>query len=669
MDTPARASILLADDEDGIRKVLGITLADLGYTVHQARDGQEALDLFRTTKPAIVLTDIKMPVMDGIELLRAIKAECPDTEVIMITGHGDLDLAVSALKLQASDFINKPINPDALEVSLARAWEKIEIRARMRQYTENLEALVESQAARLVEFERRLAATQVAEGLTSAFRDMSGDLAGETAGEMAGETAGPARFLNGLPCFVTIHGRDLTVASVNPLAQKRLGISPGDPSARVYQKAKGDVGSGDCPAARTLATGEPWRGRETLRCVNGNEVAVMVHTAPIRDQKNEVELILEIAVDVGEIKRLQEELRATQELYRQLFDEAPCAITLIGPDLRIAEANRRFTADFGEPGDRPCHRLYGRDAGPCQDCPVQKTFADGLSHSMETTVEDLEGTARNLVVWTAPVKNASGAIVQVMELATDITQVKRLQEHLAALGLLLASLSHGIKGLLTALDGGMYKVSSGFAKNSPDQVAAGWEVVQSMVGRIKGLVLDILRYAKKRELNCRTVEALSFAAEVAAAVEPKAAQQGVAFERRFDPESGSLEIDPGALSAALVNLLENAVDACTEDKSKPEHRIVFSVFPDLDHVIFRIHDNGGGMSPETLDKLFSLFFSSKGSRGTGLGLFIARQAALQHGGDIWAESEKGRGAIFTISLPRTLSPENRAAMNGGQSQA
>ena len=90
--------ILLVDDEEGIRKVLGISLSDMGYDVVTAENGEEALSLFKKISPSIVLTDIKMPGMDGVTLLRAIKEESPDTEVIMITGHGDMDLAIKSLK-------------------------------------------------------------------------------------------------------------------------------------------------------------------------------------------------------------------------------------------------------------------------------------------------------------------------------------------------------------------------------------------------------------------------------------------------------------------------------------------------------------------------------------------------------------------------------------------
>jgi len=106
------------------------------------------------------------------------------------------------------------------------------------------------------------------------------------------------------------------------------------------------------------------------------------------------------------------------------------------------------------------------------------------------------------------------------------------------------------------------------------------------------------------------------------------------------------------LSAALVNILENAVDACLDDKTKPVHSVSFSARPDASGVFFEIEDNGVGMSADTLSRLFSVFFSTKGSRGTGLGLFIAKKAVDQHGGRIGAVSEPGQGSTFRIWVPR-----------------
>jgi len=170
--------ILLVDDEAGIRKVLGISLADSGYTVFTAENGEEALRRFRELAPPIVLTDIKMPDMDGIELLRRIKAESPDTEVIMFTGHGDMDLAIKSLKYDATDFVTKPINDEVLEIALKRARERIVMRRQLREYTEDLERLVDEKARKLIEAERMAAVGQTVAELSHTIKNIANALKG-----------------------------------------------------------------------------------------------------------------------------------------------------------------------------------------------------------------------------------------------------------------------------------------------------------------------------------------------------------------------------------------------------------------------------------------------------------------------------------------------------------
>ena len=135
-------TILLVDDEPDIRDVLSLSLSDMGYQVYEAENGNEALRIFKEVQPSMVMTDIKMPGMDGVELLQKVKHENPETEVIMITGHGDMDLAIRSLKCEATDFITKPINVDVLELALQRVREKIFTRQKLKEYTENLEQLV-----------------------------------------------------------------------------------------------------------------------------------------------------------------------------------------------------------------------------------------------------------------------------------------------------------------------------------------------------------------------------------------------------------------------------------------------------------------------------------------------------------------------------------------------
>ncbi|MDL1965301.1 MAG: response regulator [Candidatus Desulfofervidus auxilii] len=131
--------LLLIDDEAPVREILGLSLRSEGYEVMTAASGKEGIEIFRRENSPIVLTDIKMPGMDGIEVLKKIKQINPETEVIIITGHGDMDLAIQSLQLEASDFITKPIKDEALAVALKRAKEKLEMKQRLKEYTTNLE--------------------------------------------------------------------------------------------------------------------------------------------------------------------------------------------------------------------------------------------------------------------------------------------------------------------------------------------------------------------------------------------------------------------------------------------------------------------------------------------------------------------------------------------------
>ncbi len=143
--------LLVIDDEASTRDLLKLSLESDGYTVFTAEDGPTGLEIFAKENPAVVLTDIKMPGMDGIEVLKRIKAQNPNSEVIVITGHGEMNLAIKALQLEASDFINKPISDESLAVALKRAEEKIWLRDKLREYTEDLETMLKEASEELVQ--------------------------------------------------------------------------------------------------------------------------------------------------------------------------------------------------------------------------------------------------------------------------------------------------------------------------------------------------------------------------------------------------------------------------------------------------------------------------------------------------------------------------------------
>jgi len=117
--------ILVIDDEKATLSMFRLFLDAYGYSVYTAENATEGLAIFKQEQPRIVLTDIKMPGVDGLAVLQRIKEVAPQTAVIVITGHGDTALAAQAVALDAVDFIHKPIKKEALDAALAKAREKL----------------------------------------------------------------------------------------------------------------------------------------------------------------------------------------------------------------------------------------------------------------------------------------------------------------------------------------------------------------------------------------------------------------------------------------------------------------------------------------------------------------------------------------------------------------
>lgn len=131
--------ILLIDDEEDIRDVVALVLTEAGFQVETAADGILGLDVCQKFHPHVVITDIRMPRMDGIRVLEEIKTHYPDVEVIVATAFAEIGLAIKALQLDASDFITKPIDNEALMVAVLRARQRHQTRKQLKDYTQYLE--------------------------------------------------------------------------------------------------------------------------------------------------------------------------------------------------------------------------------------------------------------------------------------------------------------------------------------------------------------------------------------------------------------------------------------------------------------------------------------------------------------------------------------------------
>ncbi len=516
---PEIREILLVDDEEDIRDVLAITLQDLGYEVTLAENGQRAMELFKAHKFPIVLTDIKMPVMDGIQLLKKIKTMAPETEIIMITGHGDMDLAIESFRNQAVEFITKPVDVTTLEVAIDRAKEKIVVKRQLFDYTHNLERLVQKKS----------------EALKAVHRESTSDL---------------ATIMETLPLVVFCVDRELKITSSNAS-------------------------------------------------------------------------------------------------FKALFGK---------------------TAFNGNPNDF-CHKICRRSAVPCEGCPALESFMSGKPAQAEVTYRTDKRAEVSFLAWATPVEqnlppapsalsdSQEQTINEIMIMATDISQVVDIEDHLKSLGLMIGSVSHGIKGLLTGLDGGLYLLDSALKKENQHQAQEGLETMKLMTSKIRKLILDILFYTKKRELKKERLTAGKFAGEIVQTVRQRMDRAGIELEQHLPAPGIEFMADSTPLQAALVNILDNAIDACQAKQaadpegSSPPQRIGLGITRQDDWIEFTITDTGIGMTDTEIQKAFTLFHSGKEKKGTGLGLFIADKVVSQHQGTIQVESTPNQGTAFFIRLP------------------
>lgn len=462
-----------------------------------------------------------------------------------------------------------------------------------------------------------------------------------------------------IPAYLTILDRDLRIVDANRRFRNDFGDFDGRYCFQIHQQRSERCEH--CPAELTFRDGVRHGNEEKFVNSMGNEVFLVVYTTPIKNERGEITHVMKMETDISEIKLLQNQLRDSRERYRKLFEEVPCYISIQDANLRIVDANRRLREDFGaSPGDK-CHQLYMHRKEACVPCIVKQTFEDGQVHQTEEVMTSPKGDQVNVLVHTAPVRNATGQINNVIEMSTNITQIRRLQSQLTSLGLVIGSISHGIKGLLTSLDGGVYLVNTGLAKNDRARFEQGWKMVERNITRIRRMVLDLLYYSKDRAPDLETISGLTIAEEVCEVMRGKAVEMGIDFKCDLDSNAGQFDVDSKAVRSLLINLVENAMDACRVDSKKTAHQVCIRLKGYPEHIEFEVVDNGIGMDQEIRERAFSLFFSSKRGNGTGLGLFISNKIAQAHGGEIKIESELNQGTRMIVKLPRKSPSEGAVA--------
>jgi signal transduction histidine kinase len=194
--------------------------------------------------------------------------------------------------------------------------------------------------------------------------------------------------------------------------------------------------------------------------------------------------------------------------------------------------------------------------------------------------------------------------------------------------------------------------------------AQGWKIVEKNQAKIYDLVMDMLSYSKEREPAIEDTNLNQVAGDVVELMLGRAKELKVKLEIRLDPELPAIPADPEGIHRALLNIVGNAIDA-VEDRENAAVLVGTALEPDGCWIRIAVRDNGVGIAANKIADIFKPFVSTKGARGTGLGLAVSRKILREHGGDILVESKPGKGTVMTLRLPTKspLSPDPNSTLD------
>ena len=231
----------------------------------------------------------------------------------------------------------------------------------------------------------------------------------------------------------------------------------------------------------------------------------------------------------------------------------------------------------------------------------------------------------------------------------QLVEQRLRSERLAGVGQTVASLSHSIRNILQGMRGGADVVELGLKKKNLGVVNNGWVIVSRNLERIYGLTMNMLAFSKQRRPEIELTNLAPLLDEVVALVSKQYENRGAALINDVPADLPPVPIDGGAIHQAVLNLLTNALDAVEAQQGVVTLRVELEEA--TDRVRLSVTDNGVGISPGSRRRLFEPFHSTKGLRGTGLGLVVTKKVVDEHGGTIHVDSQPGAGATFTIELP------------------
>ena len=401
--------VLLVDDDEDFRSAITRRLVKRGIDPEQAGNGEECISILEEKPMDVVVLDIKMPGMNGIEVLRQIKGKHPDTEVILLTGHGSTQDAISGIKSGAFDYLTKPLDLEHLVVKIEQAHKKIQWQKESRRESET-----EYQA-----------------------------------------------LLQCVTDYVIAINNKYQILMANNLFRTEFGMQQDGFCYGVWKKR--DEKCEDCLVEKSFKDGQSHASEETVVMKDGRIAQMLVKATPVMNERGKIAYVLETATDITVKKRLQEELKRvsgnlegmlderlreleeSEERYRTIFERSLDAIIHTDPKGRIMEINQ---AGLHILGYKTKDELFS--LGPATDLFENREdlylfqkmlFREGFVTEFETRLTGKKGRSFDAVITSSVIFDIIGQITGYVMIIRDITKRKSAQEQVKSQNVRLSTLN------------------------------------------------------------------------------------------------------------------------------------------------------------------------------------------------------------------------------------
>ncbi len=389
------------------------------------------------------------------------------------------------------------------------------------------------------------------------------------------------------------------------------------------------------------------------------------NAAPIKDDLGVTQGAIVTYQDFSERVRMTQEIKRREAFVRNLIQNSIDGIIATDAEGKIVIFNREVADILGySPDDVLGQMKYPEILSKEMTKNIREAFygdlygPEGKIINMEVEILNKEGVpipVRISGTLLYAKKREVGSVVFIQDLREilKLQKEKAQAERMAAVGQTVAGLAHYIKNILNGLKGGAYVINSAMKKNKIELVGDGWRMVEKNIDQITNIVMDMLVYSKERKPQYQQVDPNELVMDVLELMKERAKVSGVTIVQELMPGSKKVSMEKTGIHRCLLNLVSNAIDACTLE-GIVEGKGVVTIKTDSPEgwaVRFEVKDSGTGMDEETQKKLFTGFFSTKGYKGTGLGLPVTQKIAQEHDGELSFKSQLDKGTTFTLSLP------------------